>query len=92
MSPSNDIIYNNDRFTDEKYEVLFCSGLPQSFNDSYDHVVQTINGADVSLPYRDLKYKIDWQEKGKVIDEVKICSYENNLFRRCVCNFSLWTD
>ena len=70
MSPSNDIIYNNDRFTDEKYEVLFCSGLPQSFNDSYDHVVQTINGADVSLPYRDLKYKIDWQEKGKSIKSI----------------------
>lgn len=70
MDTSNNIIYDNSIFTDGKYEILFCSGFSQSPNEDYNHVVQTINGADVNSPYIDLKYKIDWLEKWKSIKSV----------------------
>ena len=67
MDSSINIIDDTGIFTDGKYEILFCSGIPQSPNESSYSVVQVLNGADVNNPYMDLKYKIDWQEKGKSI-------------------------
>lgn len=70
MNTSNNIIHDNGIFTDGKYEILFCSGFPQSPDEDYNRVIQTINGADVNLPYIDLKYEINWKEKGKSVKSV----------------------
>lgn len=70
MNTSNNTIHDNGIFTDGKYEILFCSGFPQSPNEEYNQVIQVINGAEVKLPYIDLKYKIDWLEKWKSIKSV----------------------
>ena len=75
MDTSNNIIHDNGIFTDGKYEILFSSGFPQSPNEDYNHVIQTINGADVNLPYINLRYNINWKEKGKSVKSLfKFCS------------------
>ena len=43
---------------------------------SVENVVE--NAAKSKVETGTNKHEEDWQEKGKVIDEVKICSYENN--------------
>lgn len=80
MDTSNNIIYDNGIFTDGKYEILFCSGFPQSPDEDYNHVIQTINGADVNLPYIDLKYEINWKEKGKSVKSVSFLMPEDKIY------------
>ncbi len=80
MDTSNNIIHDNGIFTDGKYEILFCSGFPQSPDEDYNHVVQTINGANVHLPYIDLKYKINWLEKWKSIKAVSFLMPEDKTY------------
>lgn len=80
MDTSNNIIYENGIFTDGKYEILFCSGFPQSSYEDYNHVIQTINGADVNLPYIDLKYEINWKEKGKSVKSVSFLMPEDKTY------------
>lgn len=80
MNTSNNIIHDNGIFTDGKYEILFCSGFPQSPDEDYNHVIQTINGAGVNLPYIDLKYEINWKEKGKSVKSVSFLMPEDKTY------------
>ena len=70
MGTSSNIIYDNSMFTDGKYEILFCTGFPQSPDDDYSYVIQVLNGADVTNPQMDLKYKINWLEKYTTIESI----------------------
>lgn len=80
MDTSNNIIHDNGIFTDGKYEILFSSGFPQSPNEDYNHVIQTINGADVNLPYINLRYNINWKEKGKSVKSVSFLMPEDKTY------------
>lgn len=80
MDTSNNLIHNNGIFTDGKYEILFSSGFPQSPNEDYNHVIQTINGADVNLPYINLRYNINWKEKGKSVKSVSFLMPEDKTY------------
>lgn len=80
MDTSNNIISDSSIFTDGKYEILFCSGFPQSPDEDCDKVIQTINGADVNLPYIDLKYKIDWKEEGKSVKSISFLMPQNKTY------------
>lgn len=70
MSTLRDITSNNSLFSDGKYEILYCTGIPHSFEDDPLPMVQTLNGADVNCENIDLKYKVNWLEEYKTIESI----------------------
>lgn len=70
MNTLHNIISDNNQFSDGKYEILYCTGIPHSFEDDPLPMVQTLNGADVNCENVDLKCKVNWLEKNKVIESI----------------------
>jgi len=70
MDTINNITFDNNQFSDGKYEILYCTGIPYSFEDDPSPMVQSLNGADVNCENVDLKCKVNWLEKNKVIESI----------------------
>lgn len=70
MNTLHNIISDNNQFSDGKYEILYCTGIPHLFEDDPLPMVQTLNGADVNCENVDLKCKVNWLEKNKVIESI----------------------
>lgn len=70
MSTLRDITSNNSLFSDGKYEILYCTGIHHSLEDTPSTIVQSLNGANVNCENVDLKCKVNWQEKYKIIESI----------------------
>lgn len=70
MNTINNITFDDNQLPDSRYEILFCTGIPKSFEDEPPSMIQIINGADVNCENVDLKCKVNWLEKNKVIESI----------------------
>lgn len=70
MNTINNITFDDNQLPDSRYEILFCTGIPKSFEDGHPSMIQIINGADVNCENVDLKCKVNWLEKNKVIESI----------------------
>jgi hypothetical protein len=70
MNTINNITFDDNQLPDSRYEILFCAGIPKSFEDGHPSMIQIINGADVNCENVDLKCKVNWLEKNKVIESI----------------------
>lgn len=70
MNTINNITFDDNQLPDSRYEILFCTGIPKSFEDGHHSMIQIINGADVNCENVDLKCKVNWLEKNKVIESI----------------------
>ena len=70
MNTINNITFDDNQLPDSRYEILFFTGIPKSFEDGHPSMIQIINGADVNCENVDLKCKVNWLEKNKVIESI----------------------
>ena len=79
-NPPN-LIDDSSMFYFKGYEILFCTGIGHSFDDSPSNVIQILNGANViNPPNTELKYKINWLEKGKAIKSISFFTPPNKKY------------
>lgn len=88
MDTINNITFYNNQLPDSRYEILYCTGVPESFGDEPSSRIQIINGADVNCEYVNLKCKVNWLEKNKVIESVSFMmprddAYLKDVFTTC---------
>lgn len=88
MDTTNNITFDNNQLLDSRYEILYCTGVPESFGDEPSSRIQIINGADVNCEYVNLKCKVNWLEKNKVIESVSFMmprddAYLKDVFTTC---------